>query len=83
MQFYHQECHTCRLFAYVGSNYLHCMVASLNALKPCRYVHMQEEFLRREKEVMKDVPGYTVGEALYSGGRWMPPAPRVGGWGNA
>ena len=51
--------------------------------EPRRYVQYHEAFLKREKELMKNVPGYKPGENLYSGGRWMPPAPRVGAWGGA
>ena len=66
--------HTCRFGLVTHScNMLHC----------CRYVQAQEVFLKKEKELMKNVPGYKVGENLYSGGRWMPPAPRVGAWGGA
>lgn len=53
----------------------------LNALY--RYVQANEAFIKKEKELMKNVPGYKAGEQLYSGGRWMPPAPRVGAWGGA
>ncbi|KAL3145844.1 hypothetical protein ABBQ38_015216 [Trebouxia sp. C0009 RCD-2024] len=55
----------------------------LQAEEDRRYVRAQEEFSRKEKELMKNVPGYVIGENLYSGGRWMPPAPRVGAWGGA
>ena len=49
----------------------------------CRYVQANEAFIKKEKELMKNVPGYKADEQLYSGGRWMPPAPRVGAWGGA
>ena len=48
-----------------------------------RYVQANEAFLKKEKALMKNVPGYKPGENLYSGGRWMPPAARVGVWGGA
>ncbi|CAN6895847.1 unnamed protein product [Brassica oleracea] len=30
--------------------------------------------LTKMKDVMKDVPGWKVGENVYNSGRWMPPA---------
>ncbi|KAF2314096.1 hypothetical protein GH714_022191 [Hevea brasiliensis] len=33
-----------------------------------------EEVLQYEAEVMKDVPGWKVGENVYNSGKWMPPA---------
>lgn len=70
-----------------GCSHQACEYASVThsckVCSPCRYVHAQEVFLQKEKELMKDVPGYKIGENLYSGGRWMPPAPRVGAWGGA
>ena len=59
------------------------VMCSLLSYTSGRYVQANEAFLKKEKELMKNVPGYKAGEQLYSGGRWMPPAPRVGAWGGA
>ena len=58
-----------------------CM--SLKSCAYCRYVKAHEAFLKKEEQLMGHMSGYKTGEELYSGGRWMPPAPRVGGWGQA
>jgi len=55
----------------------------LQAEEDRRYVKAREAFLKKEEQLMGHMPGYKTGENLYSGGRWMPPAPRVGGWGQA
>ena len=34
----------------------------------------RKEQLVSEAMIMKDVQGWKVGESVYSGGRWMPPA---------
>lgn len=32
------------------------------------------KYLEEEARIMKDVPGWKVGESVYSSGKWMPPA---------
>ena len=39
-----------------------------------RFVKEWKKYLEYEAEVMKDVPGWKVGESVYNSGRWMPPA---------
>lgn len=39
-----------------------------------RFVQEWKKYLEYEAEVMKDVPGWKVGESVYNSGRWMPPA---------
>lgn len=39
-----------------------------------RFVKAWKEYLEEEAEIMKDVPGWKVGESVYNSGRWMPPA---------
>lgn len=39
-----------------------------------RFVYEWKKYLEYEAEVMKDVPGWKVGENVYHSGRWMPPA---------
>lgn len=39
-----------------------------------RFVQEWKKYLEYEAEVMKDVPGWKVGENVYHSGRWIPPA---------
>ena len=39
-----------------------------------RFVKEWHKYLEYEAEVMKDVPGWKVGESVYHSGRWVPPA---------
>ena len=39
-----------------------------------RFVKEWKKYLEYEAEVMKDVPGWKVGESVYHSGRWVPPA---------
>lgn len=39
-----------------------------------RFVFEWKKYLEYEADVMKDVPGWKVGENVYNSGRWMPPA---------
>lgn len=48
----------------------------------CRWVKAHREFVARQVEVMKDVPGYKAEESVYKT-RWMPPAQPAGVWGGA
>jgi NADH dehydrogenase (ubiquinone) 1 alpha subcomplex subunit 13 len=33
-----------------------------------------KKYLEEEARIMKDVPGWKVGENVYNSGKWMPPA---------
>lgn len=50
------------------------LVALLQAEEDRRYVKAKEMAVAREAEIMKDVPEWKVGESVYHGDRWMPPA---------
>ena len=50
------------------------LVSILQAEEDRRYVEAKKAALTREAEIMKDVPGWKVGENVYNGDRWMPPA---------
>eukprot|EP01018_Ginkgo_biloba_P030194 Gb_04416 [translate_table: standard] len=39
-----------------------------------RFVKEWKKALDEEAEIMKNVPGWKVGENVYNSGRWMPPA---------
>ena len=39
-----------------------------------RFVKEWKKYLEDEARIMKDVPGWKVGENVYNSGRWMPPA---------
>ncbi|KAK7355339.1 hypothetical protein VNO80_14594 [Phaseolus coccineus] len=46
----------------------------LQAEEDERFVREWNKYLEHEAEVMKDVPGWKVGESVYNSGRWVPPA---------
>ncbi|KAJ6703128.1 putative proteinDH DEHYDROGENASE UBIQUINONE 1 ALPHA SUBCOMPLEX SUBUNIT 13 [Salix viminalis] len=46
----------------------------LQAEEDERFVKEWNKYLEYEAEVMKDVPGWKVGQSVYNSGRWMPPA---------
>ncbi|XVF29195.1 hypothetical protein REPUB_Repub15cG0099400 [Reevesia pubescens] len=46
----------------------------LQAEEDERFVKEWKKYLEYEAEVMKDVPGWKVGENVYNSGKWMPPA---------
>uniref|UniRef100_A0A3P6AGY8 NADH dehydrogenase [ubiquinone] 1 alpha subcomplex subunit 13 n=2 Tax=Brassica TaxID=3705 RepID=A0A3P6AGY8_BRAOL len=46
----------------------------LQAEEDERFVSEWNKYLDYEADVMKDVPGWKVGENVYNSGRWMPPA---------
>lgn len=57
------------------------MVLSVNiwhlhflAVPSWRFVQEWHKYLEYEADVMKDVPGWKVGESVYNSARWMPPA---------
>jgi NADH dehydrogenase (ubiquinone) 1 alpha subcomplex subunit 13 len=33
-----------------------------------------KKYLEEEARIMKNVPGWKVGESVYNSGKWMPPA---------
>lgn len=39
-----------------------------------RFVKEWRKSLEEEARIMKDVPGWKVGESVYHSGKWMPPA---------
>lgn len=39
-----------------------------------RFAKEWKKYLEEEARIMKDVPGWKVGENVYNSGRWMPPA---------
>ncbi|KAI4372716.1 hypothetical protein MLD38_010915 [Melastoma candidum] len=46
----------------------------LQAEEDERFIKEWKKYLEYEAEVMKDVPGWKVGESVYHSGRWVPPA---------
>ncbi|KAJ9541547.1 hypothetical protein OSB04_028053 [Centaurea solstitialis] len=46
----------------------------LQAEEDERFVKEWKKYLEEEARIMKDVPGWKVGESVYHSGRWMPPA---------
>ncbi|KAL2652150.1 hypothetical protein R1flu_020278 [Riccia fluitans] len=46
----------------------------IQAEEDARFVKELKKQLAEEKELMAHVPGWKVGENVYSSGRWMPPA---------
>ncbi|XP_039157047.1 NADH dehydrogenase [ubiquinone] 1 alpha subcomplex subunit 13-B-like [Eucalyptus grandis] len=46
----------------------------LQAEEDERFVKEWKKYLEYEAEVMKDVPGWKVGESVYHSGRWVPPS---------
>ncbi|KAI5649928.1 hypothetical protein M9H77_35933 [Catharanthus roseus] len=46
----------------------------LQAEEDERFVKEWRKYLEEEARIMKDVPGWKVGESVYNSGRWMPPA---------
>ena len=39
-----------------------------------RFVKEWKKYLEDEARIMKNVPGWKVGESVYHSGRWVPPA---------
>eukprot|EP01117_Protostelium_nocturnum_P020542 TRINITY_DN9295_c0_g1_i1.p1 TRINITY_DN9295_c0_g1~~TRINITY_DN9295_c0_g1_i1.p1 ORF type:complete len:122 (-),score=28.88 TRINITY_DN9295_c0_g1_i1:117-482(-) len=52
------------------------LVPLLQAETDRKFVRRQKELYKWEAEVMKDVPGWVVGEPVYHT-RWMPPRPKM------
>ncbi|KAJ0966500.1 hypothetical protein J5N97_023417 [Dioscorea zingiberensis] len=46
----------------------------LQAEEDERFVGEWKKYLEEEARIMKDVPGWKVGENVYNSGKWMPPA---------
>ncbi|CAD6202453.1 unnamed protein product [Miscanthus lutarioriparius] len=46
----------------------------LQAEEDERFVKEWKKYLEEEARIMKDVPGWKVGENVYNSGKWMPPA---------
>ncbi|GJW41794.1 NADH dehydrogenase [ubiquinone] 1 alpha subcomplex subunit 13-B [Tanacetum coccineum] len=44
------------------------------AIKEEKFVKEWQKYLEEEARIMKDVPGWKVGESVYHSGKWMPPA---------
>ncbi|KAG9150421.1 hypothetical protein Leryth_019793 [Lithospermum erythrorhizon] len=50
------------------------IIPILQAEEDERFVKEWRKYLDEEARIMKDVPGWKVGESVYNSGRWMPPA---------
>ncbi|KAF3796351.1 NADH dehydrogenase ubiquinone 1 alpha subcomplex subunit 13-B [Nymphaea thermarum] len=50
------------------------LVPVLQAEEDERFVKEWKKYLDEEARIMKDVPGWKVGESVYHSGKWMPPA---------
>ncbi|GFY81479.1 GRIM-19 protein [Actinidia rufa] len=50
------------------------LVPMLQAEEDERFVKEWKKYLEEEARIMKDVPGWKVGESVYHSGKWMPPA---------
>ncbi|KAG6522168.1 hypothetical protein ZIOFF_019305 [Zingiber officinale] len=50
------------------------LVPVLQAEEDERFVKEWKKYLEEEARIMKDVPGWKVGESVYNSGKWMPPA---------
>uniref|UniRef100_A0A453IS62 NADH dehydrogenase [ubiquinone] 1 alpha subcomplex subunit 13 n=1 Tax=Aegilops tauschii subsp. strangulata TaxID=200361 RepID=A0A453IS62_AEGTS len=46
----------------------------LQAEEDERFVKEWKKYLEEEARIMKNVPGWKVGESVYNSGKWMPPA---------
>ncbi|CAH9101160.1 unnamed protein product [Cuscuta europaea] len=46
----------------------------LQAEEDQRFVKEWRKYVEEEARIMKDVPGWKVGESVYNSGRWMPPS---------
>lgn len=48
------------------------MAPVLQAEEDRWYVAREQEMLKKEAEIMKDVPGWKVGESTFYSNRWVP-----------
>lgn len=62
-------CHSCTV-----PNCLGTLVSNYHCLLLLRFVKEWKKYLEEEARIMKDVPGWKVGESVYHSGKWMPPA---------
>jgi NADH dehydrogenase (ubiquinone) 1 alpha subcomplex subunit 13 len=46
----------------------------LQAESDRRYLRMKKQALEEEAKIMKDVPGWVVGESVYKTPQWIPPS---------
>ncbi|CAL9189702.1 unnamed protein product [Musa hybrid cultivar] len=46
----------------------------LQAEEDERFVKEWNKYLEEEARIMKDVPGWKVGESVYNSGKWVPPS---------
>lgn len=59
----------------LNAKYINCKSTATFFFCPLfRFVKEWKKYLEYEAEVMKDVPGWKVGENVYNSGKWMPPA---------
>jgi NADH dehydrogenase (ubiquinone) 1 alpha subcomplex subunit 13 len=50
----------------------YAMASILQAEEDRFYVQREQEIMKKEAEIMKNVPGWKVGESPYSSDRWVP-----------
>jgi NADH dehydrogenase (ubiquinone) 1 alpha subcomplex subunit 13 len=50
----------------------YAMAPMLQAEEDRWYMEREREILKKEAEIMKDVPGWKVGESVYLTDRWVP-----------
>jgi NADH dehydrogenase (ubiquinone) 1 alpha subcomplex subunit 13 len=48
------------------------MAPILQAEEDRWYMAREQEIMKKEAEIMKDVPGWKLGESQYSSSRWVP-----------
>lgn len=64
----------CTLHMPVAVLYLFHVIVYMCFIFFFRFVKEWHKYLEEEARIMKDVPGWKVGESVYHSGRWMPPA---------
>ena len=50
----------------------YAMVSMLQSEADREYLARESEIVKKEAEIMKDVPGWTAGKSPYWSGKWMP-----------
>lgn len=58
----------------IGAIFYLAFPEHLRSVMLCRFVKEWKKYLEEEARIMKDVPGWKVGESVYNSGKWMPPA---------